>query len=310
MTKRPAKGPQLDTIPRGSEIPQISFDLDGQDDFVQSHGVTFVHYRAMPSPIGLKDRGEYRRSDALDTISSNGFIYKKCGEFTAVMLGNSKKKVDVDGGMFDQSTSRMTLPRFYDEDSENHAGEPIYLAPGDRIYIKDMEVAVVNYQRVNHNPNGDDFLQYPAVCVEFLMDSRGIDYKHNVDFIINKHGNIEWIPGKKHPGTDEDTGTGRVYSIRYRYNAHWYIAALLNEVRVGNVTDEFGMRNPARMPYHAMIQREYVYHQKTNDGTNEKKSENPGEPSRVVPKPVENINPNKPKIKVNVNTYSDEEDGE
>ena len=308
MAKKNAEGLQLDAIARGSDVPEISFDLDNQDLFVKSLGVTFVHYRAMPSPIGMKDRGEYRRSDSLDSISSNGFIYHACGEFTAALLGNSKKHTSIDAGLMDQSTARLTLPRFYDETSPTHAKEPIYLAPGDRVYIKDLEVAVATYQKVNHNPMGHDLLQYPALCVEFLMDSRGIEYKQGVDFKINKHGNIEWIDGRKNPGTDEDTGLGRVYSIRYRYNAHWYVAQLLNEVRVTNVTTD-GVRAPARMPYHAMIQREYVYHTKVNNGSNEKQSDN-GEPSRVVAKPRENINPNKHKIKVNVNTFVDEEDGE
>lgn len=297
--KGPVKKPQLKTAAETSKVPNISFDLKTQDDFIKGNGVTFEHYRAIPSPIGLKDRGEYRRSDSLDTISSNGFIYKKCGTFTAVLLGNNKREQDVEGGMFDYSTARLTLPRYYDED-DTHKGETIHLAPGDRVYIKDMEVAVVNYQRVDYNPAGMDFLQYPAICVEFLIDSRGIEYKQGHDFRIAGNGCIDWIDGGKNPGIDPDTKAGRVYSVRYRYSAHWYIASIINEIRVGNVTEN-GVRKPSRMPYHAMIQREYVYHQKNNDGENENKKEN-GQPSRVSPKPDEDVEPNKYQVKVNVNT--------
>ena len=92
MAKIPAKGNQLITLPVDpTDLDQISFNMLKHDQFVRSHGVTFQHFRAMPSPVGLKDRGEYRRSDALDTISSNGMIYKQCGCFTAPLLGNSKK---------------------------------------------------------------------------------------------------------------------------------------------------------------------------------------------------------------------------
>lgn len=305
MAKKPAQGNQLVTLPKApSELEQISFNLEKQEQFIKSHGVTFIHYRAMPSPIGLKDRGEYRRSDSLDTISSNGMIYKKCGTFTAVMLGNNKRQSEVEGGLFDNSTARITLPRLYDEESDQN-GQQIYLAPGDRVYIKDMEVPVVTYQNINYNPNGVDFLQFPALCVEFLMDAQGIEYKANIDFKINKHGNIDWIDGKRNPGIDLDTGLGRVYSIRYRYNAHWYIASLINEIRVGNIT-ESGIRKPARLPYHAMIQREYVYHNQTNNGSNENKAPRE-EKSRVVPKPIEPLDDNKIKIKVNVNTFTDGE---
>lgn len=299
MAKKPAQGKQLNTLPKApAQLEQISFNLKKQDQFIQSHGVSLEHYRAIPSPIGLKDRGEYRRSDSLDTISSNGFIYKKCGTFTAVMLGNNKRNNDIEAGVFDYSTARITLPRFYD--SETGEEIQIHLAPGDRIYVKDLEVHVVNYQRVEYNPNGMDFLQYPALCVEFLIDSRGIEYKEGVDFKIAKNGCIDWINGGRNPGIDPDTGAGRVYSVRYRYNAHWYIASLINEVRIGNVTEN-GVRKPSRMPYHAMIQREYVYHNKNNDGTNENKKEY-DRASRINPEPQEDLEPNKYKIKVNVNT--------
>lgn len=307
MAKRPASPLQAKTIKERSKVPQISFNAEAQDDFVSSHGVSFIHYRAMPSPIGLKDRGDYRRSDSLDTISSNGFVYKKCGVFTAVMMGNGKRYAEGDGGMIDQSTARITLPRFYDIDSPEHANEQIHLAPGDRIYIKDLEVSVVNYQRVDYNISGDDFLQYPALCVEFLMDSQGIDYKEGVDFKVNRYGNIDWIDGKNKPGIDPETGNGRVYSIRYRYNAFWYIANLINEIRVVNITDG-ATRKPERMAYQAMIQREYVYHNQVNDGKNENKApieekDKQMQQSRVAQKPTENIDPNKYKVKVNVSNF-------
>lgn len=300
MAKRPAKGPQLTTLPKAPKaLEQISFNLNKQDDFIKSHGVSFEHYRAIPSPIGLKDRGEYRRSDSLDTISSNGFIYKKCGVFSAVLLGNSKREQDVEGGMFDYSTARITLPRYYDEEGAATTNTTIHLAPGDRIYIKDLETNVVNYQRVDYNPNGVDFLQYPATCVEFLIDSKGLEYRQGVDFKLTKAGCIDWIDGARNPGIDEETGTGRVYSIRYRYTAHWYIASIINEVRVGNITED-GIRKPARMPYHAMIQREYVYHNKVNGSAPD--SLNKNETERTVQEPEQKIEPNKYQVKVNINT--------
>jgi hypothetical protein len=305
--KKPASKLQAPIMKGSAQAPQVSFNVPVQDAFIQSHGVSWVHYKAIPSPIGLKDRGEYRRSDAIDTISSNGFIYKKCGVFTGVMMGNSKKHAEGEGGMIDQSTARLTLPRFYDADSDVNAGERIYLAPGDRLYIKDLETNVVSYQRVDYNPHGNDFLQYPAIKVEFAIDSKGKDYKCGSDFKVDKFGNIQWLKGKKNPGIDPDTGKGRVYSIRYHYQAFYYIANLINEVRVVNTTDN-GIRTPTRMPYHCMIQREYVYHNQTNDGTNENKiaPEERGQEkqeNRVVPKSLEEIDPNQQLFKVNVNNF-------
>jgi len=303
MTDKAPKGPQLNTLPK-MPLPQMSFNLNSQDDFIQGLGIKFVHYRAMPSPIGVKDRGEYRKSDSLDYIQQNGMVYKGCGEFTAVFMGNGKSTHEVEGGMFDHSTARVTLPRFYDLDSPKHAGEEINLAVGDRIFIKEIEVKVINYQRVEFIPNKVDYLQYPALCVEFLMDSNGIEYTEGVHFKLDKNGNIQWKDGASNPGIDPDTGKGRVYSIRYKYNAHWYIVSLANEVRITNITEN-GVRTPTRMPYHAMIQREYVYH---NQARSDQTVENPRqqEPSRVTQPKTQESSPDTFQVKVNVGNFESE----
>lgn len=300
MAKVPAKGSQLTTLPVDpQDLENISFNMSKHDQFVRSHGVTFLHYRAMPSPVGLKDRGEYRRSDALDTISSNGMIYKQCGCFTAPLLGNSKRHNSVEGGMIDQSTARITLPRFYDKQTEQDTDKPIRLCVGDRIYIKDLEVDVVTYQRVDYNPEGIDLLQYPALYVESIVDSRMIEYKQDVDFGITSYGNIKWIDGKKNPGIDPDTGKGRVYSIRYGYNAHWYIASIPNEIRVTNKTED-GVRMPERGTYHASIQREYVYHNSLNkEDEQTKKDKNP----RHNIEPTETLPVEKAEVRVNISKF-------
>jgi hypothetical protein len=221
MPKRKVDKPQLDTLNKVQDLPEMSFDLSKQDQFARSLGVKFTHYRAIPSPIGLKDRGEYRRSDSLDTMAENGMIYRPCGEFTATFVSNNSSSKTVDAGIYDQSSARIILPRFYDADSPSHPNEEINMAVGDRIYIKDLEVRVINYQRAEYTPNHSDYLQYPAICVEFLMDSRGIEYTEGAHFKIDKNGNVQWKEGKKNPGIDPDTGKGRVYSVRYKYNAHW-----------------------------------------------------------------------------------------
>lgn len=308
MADKPIKGKQTYTLPKDpKDLEQISFNLDKQDQFIQSHGVSFIHYRAIPSPIGLKDRGDYRRSDSLDTIAENGFIYKKYGEFMGVLMNNHKSKQQVDGGLYDSSEARLTLPRFYSSDSEEAANERIHLCPGDRIFLKNVkkeEKNVVNYQRVQYNPNGNDFLQFPATCVELIIDSLGREYKEGVHFRITSgkidFGNIEWIDGKSNPGIDEDTGNGRVYSIRYRYEAHWYIAAILNELRIGRVTDG-NVRKESRMPYQVLIQREYLYHNRNHGDTSTETKDNTT--NRTVPEPDQNSTHDGYQIKVNINDF-------
>jgi hypothetical protein len=278
-------------------IPEIKFNLDTQEKFGNARGVVFEHWSAIPSPIGLKDRGDYRRPDSLDTVSENGFIYKKVGCFVGTIIGNSHQNNSTvaEAGIFDNSTARIVIPRFY-KDTE----KSISLLPGDRIYAKDIELGVENYQRAQYNPKSSDYLQFPAKCVSQLMDSKGISYEQGKNFTISENGNIRWIAGKDNPGIDPETGKGRIYSIRYEYIAFWYIQQLINEIRI---TNNNGAEDPARMPYHAAIQREYVYHNKNRGDkaeTNEKT-----ETSRTNEEPKESIEPNSPQVKVDIRNFSE-----
>jgi len=307
LAKRPAVGPQLDTLPRMGDLFQASFNLRQQDQLSTGLGTDFIHFRAMPSPIGKKDRGDYRRSETLDTISSNGMLYKRAGCFTATMTDNSTKKSRGDSGMADPSQSRLVMPRFYNKDGSGSAnGERIYLAPGDRLYIadKDADVNVSTYQEVQHQPDRHDVLAFPATKVEHLEDSRGVEYKCGRDFELTSAGDISWKEGGNSPGIDPDTGEGRVFSIRYLYKAYWYVLTLPKEIRVTNVTTS-GVRAPERMPYHAVVVREYVYHNQQRGG---KDSQRENETSRTREAPKFEATPAKLKgqIKVDMTAMDDE----
>lgn len=282
-------------------IPNIKFNSKAQEQFANARGVVFEHWSAIPSPIGLKDRGDYRRSESLDTVSENGFIYKKMGEFVGTIVSNNHTHQfggAAEGGIYDNSTARVVIPKFYrDQD-----GREISLLPGDRVYAKDIELKVENYQRAEFNPDGSDYLQFPAKCVSQIMDSLGREYEEGRQFKINKHGNIQWIAGKDNPGIDPDTGRGRIYSVRYKYVAFWYVQQLINEVRITNTE---GAETPDRMPYHAVIQREYVYHSKNRGDEKNTKKEAKEKESRVQEEPVQEIEPNVPQVKVDIRNFSE-----
>lgn len=305
MSNRKPNGIQIDAIDRNLEFVQESFDLDRLDNFVTGLGVEYFHYKGQPSPIGQNDRGDYRRNDGVDTITSNGMIYRCAGRFTATMTDNSRDRKRGEAGVLDPSESKLVMPRFYNM-SGLADGPRIYLSPGDRIYVADplADVLVSNPQKMDYDPIVDNVPMFPIVQMELpLIDSRNIEYTEGVDYCIHD-GNIRWKAGGKNPGIDPDTGKGRVYSIRYLYRAYWYITILLKEVRVTNVTTN-GERGPARMPYHAIAQREYMYHsQNRGDKTNQLKSK---DPKRVDAAPVEKINPT-PGIKVDMGAIGEDQD--
>lgn len=282
-------------------IPNVGFNMEAQETFATDKGIVIEHWAAIPSPIGKKDRGDYRRPDKLDVISENGFLYKKVGEFVGTILNNSRSNSygPAEGGIYDDSTSRLMMPRYYKSlcDGTEDKKE-ISLLPGDRLYAAQLELKVSNYQEAQYNPQGTDYLQFPADCVEMLTDSRGIEYKQGKHFDVDKNGNIKWRSGQNNPGVDPDTGKGRIYGIRYKYKAFWYVQRLLNEIRVTNESDS---SKPARLPYHAVIQREYVYHNANRN--KEQAIDNTQEKPRTVQEPVEQVTKKPDLIKVDVKDY-------
>lgn len=304
--KKPAEGQQADTIDRNSPFVQESFDLARLDAFAQSLGVQFCHYKAMVSPIGKKDRGDYRRSDGVDTVTSNGMIYRCAGKFTATMTDNSRSQKRGDSGILDASEGRLVMPRFYDVEATDNEPKRIYMAPGDRIYVSNptTDVKVSNYHEMDYEPNIDNEAMYPICELEGpILDSRNIEYIQGVDFSVTETGNIRWLTGGRNPGIDPDTQKGRIYSIRYLYKAYWYIVTLPKEVRVTGVTNN-GFRDAERMPYHAICVREYVYHNKNRgDETNQL----PKDLKRQDKAPIQSTNPSKPVISVDMTAINDDD---
>ncbi len=309
MSNRPPKGIQIDTINRYSPQEQQSFDLNRLDTFVTSLGVDFNHYKAMPSPIGKNDRGDLRRNDGVDTITSNGMLYRCAGKFTATMTDNSREQKRSVAGVLDPSESRLVMPRFYNSpnSADTSTGDRIYLMPGDRVYLADpqADVLVANAQEMDYQPEVDNEPMFPIVRLDGpVVDSRGIEYVQGVDYCLTTSGGIRWHTDGKNPGIDPNTGKGRIYSIRYLYKAFYYVVALPKEVRVTNVTTG-GIRGPERMPYHAIIVREYIFHnQNRGDKLNQNK---PKTPERVDAAPVQAINPNKFVIPVDMSAIQDDD---
>jgi hypothetical protein len=309
MSKRTPLGLQVDAITRFAPQIQESFDLRRLEIGLSTGlGCDFRHYKAMPSPIGKNDRGDYRRSDGVDTITSNGMIYTCAGIFTATMTDNSREQKRSSGGVLDPSESKLVLPRFYNQNAVAD-GARIYLMPGDRIYFADPNAddRVATAQEMDYQPDVDNEALYPIYMLDGpIVDSRGREYSPGLDYQCSG-GKIQWLPGGSNPGIDPNTGKGRIYSIRYLYKAFYYIVALPKEVRITNVTDG-GVRGPERMPYHAIIVREYIFHnQNRGDKLNQNK---PHTPERVTPVVEQSINPNKYVIPVDMNTIERIENAE
>lgn len=247
--RRSAEGQQIPT-----DLPhqQISLDTEAFDQLLRSQGVTLVHHRAMPSPIGHGSRDTTRHPNSSDDRGSNDYLYKEAGCVTAHFSGNSGQAMAVDAGELKLGSAVVTFPRTYDT-----CGKEVIIAIYDRFFLKDCEALVANWQMMEYSGGPIDRLTYPVAHVDHLVDSRGKEYSEGHDFDI-VGGAIKWRPNKG-PGMEPTTGKGVVYSVRYTYVPHWYVKDILHEVRVTQTTDGTGNRKLERMPYQVVLQREFVF---------------------------------------------------
>jgi hypothetical protein len=270
-----SKGPFKNAPPGGPDrydiqLPTtetVSFDKDAFDDLLRSHGIVFVHYKAIRCPVGLQDRSDTRRSHGDHSGCSNGFIYTSAGEVTGFFSTNRMESKLIDQGILNDSTAIVSFPTNYD-----NTADPIYIVPYDRFYIKDMPACVSNWELVSYSGDGLDRLEFPAQNItDCIVDANGKIYTIGKDFELSS-GQIRWLKTGEAPGWNVVLNKGIVYSVRYQYQPYFYCIRLLHEIRVARIDNFLGGPNPnnsnaplARMPYQVVLQREYMFHDTEND---------------------------------------------
>jgi hypothetical protein len=179
------------------------------------------------------------------------------------------------------------------------------LTPGDRLYLadKNADVRVPKSQEMAYEEGVDNQTAFPIWEMDPncpVIDSTGATYTLGADFCITKAGDVRWIIGGRNPGIDPDTGSGRVYSIRYYYRAFWYVLNLPKEIRITNVTEN-GIRTPERMPEHCVIVRENIFHNQNRPSPNELlKSKTP---QRADSAPAEVVNVTNESVNVDITNF-------
>ena len=250
---RPTDAKEME-FPAGESV---AFDVDAYDDNIRAHGPTFIHYRAMPNPIGLVSKDSARRPDATPNENvSNGYYYIKAGTFHALISGNTKEVKATTGGVIDPSIAQITPCRFYESDF-NCKPKRVYLAPIDRLYLTNSSILVTHSYLQEASISGVDSLKFPVVEVLDLVDSNGQDYTE-ADYDV-KNGQIVWKDGRPRPGWNMEAGKGQVYSIRYLYQPYWYIHRIIHEIRVVQTINDEGESDMIQAPQSAIVAREFVH---------------------------------------------------
>ena len=241
----------------------VAFDLDAFEDNVRAHGPRFIHYRAIPDPIGLISKDDSRRPDYTPNANvSNGYYYIKAGLFHALISGNTREVKATTGGVVDPSIAQLTPSCFY-ECELNGDSDRVYIAPLDRLYLDDDNILVTHTDLQETSLQGVDTLKFPVVKVQDLVDAEGSTYGYQ-DFDV-LDGKICWKQGRKRPGYNIEAGRGMVYSIRFLYKPYWYIHRMVHEIRVVQQAQTDGSLTMLQAPQSAIVAREFVHRDQIAD---------------------------------------------
>lgn len=238
---------------------QISFDAHAFNHAVRSQGIVVEHHKGMPNPVGMLARNDIHAVGAKTTETSDGLRYFKGGEAEVLFTVNGTSPNHNPTGQVNDSVAYLTLPTTY-----CNSEEPLLVALLDRFYVKDIEARAIAMQYIETNPLGIDKLQYPATCIEKIIDAKGNEYKEGQHFELTPEGHVKWI-SQERPGWDQVQNKGVVYSVRYRYTPFFVVGRIMHEIRVFQTTDpKTNKRSVIRAPYQVMIVRENVFRDVNN----------------------------------------------
>lgn len=230
----------------------LTFDLQADDNSVQSQGISMVHYKVMQCPIGQVSPDDSRAPHEHHQNCSNGWILNKAGECTVMFQGNTHSTQMVDVGKMETAVAQATFTRFYDDKPDTY----IAVMPFDRLYYADEATLVETSEKLLLGPTGTDPLRFEGVKGLYLWDSNGKSYTYGTHYTVS-NGNLSWIE-------PHWPGSGTVVSIRYLYRPYWIVSHLVHEIRVAQQIVD-GERVAARRAQCAVLQREFFFRDTQND---------------------------------------------
>lgn len=253
----------------------VAFDLQAFLDNIKAHGLKFVHWRGMRSPLGMVDVDDTRRPDAESPMAYNGMFYTRGGIVTALCLGNTKEVKASDGGIVDASTAQFTPLTHYEDTKQQ-----VFLAQFDRLQLEEESVLVSRQELLQASITGKDRPKFPAVKIIDCVDAHGNLYRQGSDFELTADGTIIW--GARQPGQNVASGKGVVYAIRYVYRPYWYVSRILHEMRIIQQDNPYtGKRVTKQAPQSAIIQREFVFETEAADSNSRRSADLPADGQSV-----------------------------
>lgn len=241
------KMPGRSNLQMKTPLKNATLNPEAYQQLLESQGVRMFHSRPVPCPNVRSLQPDHVPGC---NICFNGFVYYDQREFIGVSMGNSLDRKFGANGTWDLDQSTIIIPV---EDLKGNVMDVQYF---DQIVIPDFSVRY--YQRVEHSQSGIDRLQFPAVHLDFVMDSRGKVYRIGTDVIIDQ-GRLKWIGNR--PGYDPTLRRGVIYSVNYYTAPVLSIINLPHQLRMFQTEGPKGPGTPnvpQRFPQLAVVRKEFI----------------------------------------------------
>jgi hypothetical protein len=288
------KMPSFSLAQLPNTVPQASLNPVAFDRQIESQGVLFRHYKAMPTPFVKDVRGD--DTDPGDNKDENGSIYYGGKDFIGGFGGDDLQRRLNPTGTWDDEQAIVLVPTTYKD------GTSLDVQYWDRIVLLSFPLRYA--QRVEHSMSGVDRLHFPALSVDALMDSSGEQYQQGVDFNVIE-GEICWVQGGRHPIFDPSYadpvkaypdplqqrpspygqpaltqyGKGQIYSVVYYCYAQFTVTNLPHQLRIGQTRPPEGGPNvQTRFSQAAIVKKDFVPNDK-NDKIGPASSDEPNQGS-------------------------------
>jgi hypothetical protein len=228
--------------------PDPSIRGQNFDDFLKNRGIRFQHAKATPCPniLTLDSNAHEPNCNFCD---NNGFLHYDQKDIWGVFSGNSIQKTFEAHGVWEIGTAVITLPTEYPDGTEADFNA------FDKLTIPDFTVRLWELKEYEVRPGNTQSLRYPIEKVDrvssILKQGKvAKTYVQNIDFTIDKKGDIVWIMGRQ-------PQIGEVLTWSFYAHPVYLVVQTLRELRV---TQELvnGKKVARRLPQQILVRRDFL----------------------------------------------------
>lgn len=117
-----------------------------------------------------------------------------------------------------------------------------------------LDFTDIFFERIKRQDGQIDFLKYPGIRVNMLIDKNGVSYTEGPDYKLDHNGSISWCPEGRRP--DAET----IYTIHYETLIRFRAVKAMHVNRFGQIANRNagGHTQFVKLPENWLLQKEYL----------------------------------------------------